>query len=495
MTRKDYMEALESKLGFIPTAQRKAILDYYEEMVEDRMEDGMDEASAVAAMERPETIAERLKAEGNYAKDEPETDDGEQLTDEAMRFSSLAGSLLRTFEDLEKAGKVTPPETPVSPSAPEPEASDKKKDAVDRAFDSMDQALDSMERTMDSVGDQVCDSVERAVDFAGNKVFDSVERAVDAATNYIQRHTTDTAEGDYEKKTFTCPADKVRAIRLLSGEMPIRVTACEGNDLTLTYYTCDNDPYELNLDDGVLALEKLSYKKMDISRFTFAVLDGIIKMRWSKPAPTVELLLPRNALVSLTAHASNASVKVSGCQALVEAELKTSNSRIEAGDLSCVRLNCVSSNGRLVLTNITSRQYMSCKTSNSRIVANDLKSKGDMQLTTSNGHIEGHSLQSAGNLQLITSNSGILAEDCAAKGELRMTTSNGKLETWRSQGASIQLRTSNASIRGGIPGTMSDWRIESRTSNGKNSLPKQQDGFKPLTVSTSNGSIDLHFEG
>ena len=480
MTRKEYMEALESRLSFIPAFHRKAILDYYEEMVEDRMEDGMDETSAVAAMESPDTIGERLKAEGNFSKDETKADGDETMTDEAMRFSSLAGSLLRTFEDLEKAGSVAPPEAPVPP---EPETPLEKKDKGDKVFDAVERAMDNAERAMDNVMDNV-----------GNQVFDSVERAMDAAANYIQRHTTETAEGDYEKKVFTCPASKVSAIRLLCGEMPIRVTACEGNDLTLTYYTRDDDPYELNLDNGALTLEKLSYKKMDISRFTFSVLDGIIKMRWSKPAPTVELLLPRDALVSLTAHASNASVKVSGCQALVDADLKTSNSRIEASGLSCVRLNCVSSNGRLVLTNIASRQQMSCKTSNGRIVANGLKSKGDMQLVTSNGHIEGHGLQSAGNLQLTTSNSGLLTEDCAAKGELRLTTSNGRLETWRSEGASILLKTSNSSIRGNIPGAKSDWRIESHTSNGKNSLPKQQDGVKPLTVSTSNGTIDLHFD-
>ena len=121
MTCKEYMETLAEQLRFIPEPQRKAMLDYYEEMVEDRMEDGMDEASAVAAMENPYTIAERLKAEGNFAKDEVNADPPESLTDEAIKFSSLAGSLLRTFEDLEKAGNVAPPapEAPEKPDIPE----------------------------------------------------------------------------------------------------------------------------------------------------------------------------------------------------------------------------------------------------------------------------------------------------------------------------------------------------------------------------------------
>ncbi|MBR3016437.1 MAG: DUF4097 family beta strand repeat protein [Clostridia bacterium] len=483
MTRKEYMEALESKLGFIPAAQRKAMLDYYEEMVEDRMEDGMDEASAVAAMESPDTIAKRLQAEGNFTKEEALAEDAENLTDEAMRFSSLAGSLLRTFEDLEKAGNVPPapevpevPETQETPDTPEvPETPDTP--------EAPEEPEPPREKTGESsFQDSIQDFVHSAQEFA------------QSATRYFTPEPGAEQIGEYKKETYQCAVSAVRAIRLLCWEMPIRVTACEGNDLTLTYYTCDEDPYEVNLDDGALTLQRM-YNVKSPSRFMFSVLGGVMRMVWNKPAPTVELLLPRNALVDLTAHANNASVKVSGCQALCETNLKTSNSRIEASDLSCMRLECASSNGRLVLTNIRTRQQMACKTSNSRIMANGLRSGGDMRLTTSNSHIDGRDLQTFGNLHLATSNGGLLAEDCAAKGELRLTTSNGRVETWRSQGASILLKTSNSSIRGSIPGTQSDWRIESHTSNGKNSLPKQQDGMKPLTVSTSNGSIDLGFEG
>ena len=462
MTRKEYLEALESRLGFIPEPQRKAILDYYEEMADDRMEDGMDEASAVAAMENPETIAERLRAEGSFFKEESREEPPESLTDEAMKFSSLAGSLLRTFEDLEKAGHVEAPEAPEPPEppeAPEPTEAPEPPEAPE----------------------------------AGEQISEAVQKLVDSAADFIQRRTTESQEGDYEKKVFTCLASQVRAVRLLCGEMPIRVTACEGNELTLTYYTCDDDPYEMNLDDGVLTLERLSGVRGG-SRFTFSMLGGIIKMGWNKSAPTVELSLPRDALADLEARASNASIKVIGCQALCQVNLKTGNSRIEATDLSCMNLECVSSNGRLVLHNIRSRQQLTGRTTNSRIEAGGLRSGGDMKLTTTNSHIEGRDLQSFGSLHLTTSNTGLLAEDCTAKGELRLTTSNGRLEVWRSEGASVSLKTSNGSIRGQLPGSQADWAIESRTSNGKNSLPKQQPGGRPLTVHTSNGSIDVHFE-
>ena len=50
MNRREYLKRLESALGFLSEDVRAAALDFYGEMIDDRMEDGKDEASAVAAM-------------------------------------------------------------------------------------------------------------------------------------------------------------------------------------------------------------------------------------------------------------------------------------------------------------------------------------------------------------------------------------------------------------------------------------------------------------
>ena len=63
------------------------------------------------------------------------------------------------------------------------------------------------------------------------------------------------------------------------------------------------------------------------------------------------------------------------------------------------------------------------------------------------------------------------------------------------QANAVSLRTSNASIRGVLPGSRQDWQIDSGTSNGKNSLPASQPGQKPLSAHTSNGSIQITFGG
>ena len=103
MTRKEYMQALEEALSFLGEEQRAALLEYYGEMIDDRMEDGMDEASAVKAMESPEAIAAQQRADAPRREETPEKmpePDGEPMTDEAMKFSSLAGDILKATEKI-----------------------------------------------------------------------------------------------------------------------------------------------------------------------------------------------------------------------------------------------------------------------------------------------------------------------------------------------------------------------------------------------------------
>ena len=50
MNRIEYRAALESRLAAVPSAERAKQLDYYDEMICDRMEDGMTEEEAVAML-------------------------------------------------------------------------------------------------------------------------------------------------------------------------------------------------------------------------------------------------------------------------------------------------------------------------------------------------------------------------------------------------------------------------------------------------------------
>lgn len=455
MTRKEYMRALEEALQFLGDEQRAALLEYYGEMIDDRMEDGMDEASAVAAMESPKDIAaqQRTDEPKREAAPEPEAEN-EPMTDEAMKFSSLAGDILKATEKIldQASGSSSFPKTVEESYRQEAERIRKKAEEM---------------RQKEEAGRQGKEAIRQAAETIRQEAERIGQEAKEAAKEQDF--------GEYIQKTLTCSADSLRAVNLTCGEMPIVVKAAAGDDVTLIYYTCENDPYEAEARDGVLTLRRAEFTGSRAGRFTFSVLGGLIRLAWNKQCPTVELRVPETALLDLDAHTSNASIKVDGPRALCAVTLKTSNGRIALEHVKCKMLDAVNSNARLILENVEAKQGLTGKTSNGRIELDMVASGGDMILTTSNGRIE--------------------ADVCSARGELRLTTSNGAIKADRLDGQRVTLKTSNSGITGTLPGQQSDWQIESGTSNGHSNLPSHQPGQKPLRVHTSNGSINVRFAG
>ena len=453
MTRKEYMRELEEALRFLGEEQRAALLEYYGEMIDDRMEDGMDEASAVAAMESPKDIAAQQRPDEPKREAAPETK-GEPMTDEAMKFSSLAGDILKATEKIlnqAAEGASSFPKSADEMCRREAERIRRKEEAMRREAETARQGKEAIH--------QAAETIRREAE----KIRQEAEESAPAPDF-----------GEYSQKTLSCPADSLRAVSLTCGDMPIVVKACQGDDVTLVYYTCENDPYEAEARDGVLTLRRAEFTGSRAGRFTFSVLGGLIRLAWNKQCPTVELRVPETALLDLDAHTSNASIKVEGPRALCDTRLKTSNGRIALEHVKCKNLDAVNSNARLTLENVEAKQTLTGKTSNGRIVLDMVSSGGDMILTTSNGRIE--------------------ADVCSARGELRLTTSNGAIKADRLDGQSVTLKTSNSSVTGVLPGRQADWQIESGTSNGHSNLPSHQPGQKPLRVHTSNGSIDVRFE-
>ena len=63
MTEKEYLEALEADLRIGDEESRNTVLRFCEEMIDDRMENGLSEEEAVAAMEDVHAFAVRMNGE------------------------------------------------------------------------------------------------------------------------------------------------------------------------------------------------------------------------------------------------------------------------------------------------------------------------------------------------------------------------------------------------------------------------------------------------
>lgn len=63
MKKDEFLALLERKLDMLPESEVKRSLDYYAEMIDDRIEDGMQEEEAVAALEDIDEIVKRIQLE------------------------------------------------------------------------------------------------------------------------------------------------------------------------------------------------------------------------------------------------------------------------------------------------------------------------------------------------------------------------------------------------------------------------------------------------
>ena len=440
MTRAEYMEELKQKLSFLKEENRLAALSFYGEMLDDRMEDGMDEESAVSAMENPDEIAARLRIE-QKAEIEAASPLHLPTRNEALEFSTLADSVMKNVEDL----------------------MNKIPNAVQK---SADKAREEGKKVAEE-GEKVAQQGEKIVQEAAEIIRTAVEE-----NRQAWEESGEGKVGEYEKKVLTCSADDIDQIMLSAAEMPVFFKGCEGNEVKLTYYTSPRVPYRAQIDHRRLVLSRETDGKH--RGFGLTVLFGGVSILWGQPAPTIELDIPRDALVHLTVRTSNGSIRGSDLKALCDVNLTTSNSRISLQAVKCKSLATQTSNSRTVLTQVESKQFIQCRTSNARIEAEHVRAGGDITLTASNGK-------------------GVMS-NVHAQNSLSLTTSNGSITAEKLLAQAISLRTSNSSIHAILPGSQQDWAIESHTSNGKNSLPTQQSGRHPLSVRTSNGNIDVHFE-
>ena len=62
MTKTEFLVQLKEKLSCLPQADIQQSLEYYVEMIDDRIDDGMSEESAVQSVGTPEKIAEEIVA-------------------------------------------------------------------------------------------------------------------------------------------------------------------------------------------------------------------------------------------------------------------------------------------------------------------------------------------------------------------------------------------------------------------------------------------------
>ena len=151
-------------------------------------------------------------------------------------------------------------------------------------------------------------------------------------------------------------------------------------------------------------------------------------------------------------------------------------------------------NGAVVASDLACRSTLRLKSSNGSIRTQNVVVAGEMEGKSTNGTIQ---LEKTTALSILAGscNGTIQIKDCEGKESIRAKTTNGRIQVSAiCVGKEIDLATTNGKISGMVQGRLSDYSIESRTTNGKNNLPgSYHGGEKHLSAKTTNGTIAIEF--
>lgn len=373
MTKNEYLIELATRLQALtddPNSiypELTSMISFYQEMLDDKIEDGLTEEEAVAAMESPDEIITRLKNE--FGEIEPRENEG----------------------------------------APEPRAA-------------------------------------------------NAPNAVRAAT----------------RREYS--ADRISLVRVTDCDHPVKLI--RGGQVAVNYEDDANGKYDVSLEAGVLTLTFIREKRSFLRNI----------FGWKPRIREVTVELPDGWSGTADIRTSNASISAS--VAINKLIARTSNGSISLEDATFAKASGVTNNGSVKLEDVTCGA-LELTTSNGRIVANDLCCDR-ARLTTSNASVNVQDAK-AGELFLRTGNGGMRLEDVTGE-KLHAQTSNASIKISDINAADITLITSNGSVTGSLAGSMEDYAITSRTSNGSNSLPNGTAGERTLDVRTSNGKIAIDFD-
>ncbi len=234
--------------------------------------------------------------------------------------------------------------------------------------------------------------------------------------------------------------------------------------------------------------DTLNYTAREIMQTERRFLFNIIRVQNTTCRKPVRIYLPPNAGIDRAElRTSNAKLTAHDVS-LATLKLHTANASITAEQLTANTLTVKTANGSVRAANCTA-DTVSLTTSNGGIHAEQLTAN-TLTLTTSNGSIKAEQLTTP-TLTAKTSNASVKVENLTAH-TASLTTSNGRIELGNVDEslADVTLTTSNGSIHATLPGSIDDYRI---TSSG-GSLPKQKNsGTKSLAAKTSNGKINIDF--
>ena len=268
----------------------------------------------------------------------------------------------------------------------------------------------------------------------------------------------------------------------------ISVTSTATDTVRVRYDVHKGEDFSADIEDGVLVVRER------VPQHWMLWLRAIINLGWEGKRWIIDINLPKQFDGFVELESSNHAVSVERVS-VGSLSAQTSNGKlIVDGVKAAGEITEISSNGKTSLRNSTANGNVRVETSNGRAEADSVECRGEMTVRTSNGRVQIERCNAA-SIKAKTSNGGATLAQVKVDKELTVKTSNGSIEVDAvGAGELLKLISSNASITGRLSGSISQYTIITRTSNGKALPPSGGNGPTRLEAITSNGRIGLEFE-
>lgn len=269
---------------------------------------------------------------------------------------------------------------------------------------------------------------------------------------------------NYVKKQLTY--ETLNNLNIKEKNNNIKIIKSNDNLIHITYYKGENEKYKITKTKDTLNYIS-SYKKITKNNW----YDNI-SFNFNNIDTTTIIKIPQN-------YNENINITTDGYLKINNINSNNININTKYDDtningLNATNLSLKSKNASLNLKNINIKNNVDLKTTNGDIDLENINSNNINTKTTS-AYIKLKNANILNNALLKTDNEDIILNNVNI-------------------GTKLECNAKNANIKGTINGSIKDFNTTSKTTNGKNNLPKQLNiGKKILNINTTNGDINIKF--
>lgn len=456
MNKEKFLNKIDENLKTIPIIERMKIIQYFNEIIDDHIEDGLTEEQAILSLGDINDIVYGIIESEELKRNKIDNKNKAELKEQLKNLK----------EDRENRNFVL-----VNNDYNKKETQNNDKDNNNgRKYTNNKYQSNKNEGKEYNKSKSHYKTDDLNINIDINKILKKTENMVEKGMKMAKKAIDETdfnfdfdfsnTKENLVAKTYDS-SNNIKDIIVEDINTGITVLESHDNNIHVKYYESEKEKYNIDEQNETLKIIKINENKSIFKWFNYKIRNKL------------ELYLPK--------------------EFYGKAHISTNNSTIDVQNVNFNKINLKTSNGKISVYNTLIKENLDCVSSNGSINISKFICDNNTILKTSNGKI--NIIHGYGNnVNCKTSNSSIRIDNSNFDNDIELITSNGKIIFEELKvGNKLYCKTCNSSILGTIIDNINNFTVDSHTSNGKNTLTNNTNGNKILKCKTSNASIKVNF--